>query len=174
MAAGLGGGTVASVIVPASLRSRLFGASTRLTGVVAALVIAPALFVGDGMLELVPIPLVGGILFFAGIGMLDLGLVRSRRRLRWSEYGIIVLIVAIIIAIGLFEGVGAGMLATLVFFAVQLSRVDPIESRFTVRECRSTKGRPVPDHAILLEEGERVQACRLRGKIFFGSVCPLA
>ena len=174
VAAGLGGGTVASMIVPASLRSRLFGASTRLTGVVAALVIAAALFLGDGMLELVPVSLVGGILFFAGIGMLDEGLVKSRQRLPWSEYGIIVLIVAVISIFGLFEGVGAGMLATLVFFAVRLSRVDAIESRFTVRERRSTRARPVPDHAILLEEGERVQAYLLRGYIFFGSVCPLA
>ncbi|MCE2491392.1 MAG: SulP family inorganic anion transporter [Alphaproteobacteria bacterium] len=172
--AGLGGGTVASLIVPASLRSKLFGAATRLTGVAAALVIGCALFMGDGMLELVPVSLVGGILFFAGLGMLDEGLVRSRRRLPWLEYGIIVLIFVVIIAFGLFEGVGAGMLATLVFFAVRLSRVDPIESRFTGRERRSTKSRPVPDRAILLEEGERLVAYRLRGYIFFGSVGPLA
>ncbi len=172
--AGLGGGTVASLIVPASLRSKLFGADTRLTGVAAALVIAAALFLGDGMLELVPVPLVGGILFFAGLGMLDKGLVRTRKRLPGLEYGIIVLIVVVILAFGLFEGVGAGMLVTLVFFAVRLSSVDPIESRFTARERRSTKARPVPDHAILLEEGERVLAYRLRGYIFFGSVCPLA
>ena len=173
VAAGLGGGTVASMIVPASLRSQLFGASTRLTGVVAALVIAAALFLGDGMLELVPLPLVGGMLFFAGAGMLDEGLVKSRRRLPWSEYSIIVLIVAIIVTLGLFEGVGAGMLATLVFFAVRLSRVDLVKSRFTVREQRSTMARPVPDQAILLEEGERVHGYRLRGYLFFGSVCPL-
>ena len=172
--AGLGGGTAASLIVPASLRSKLFGATTRLTGVVAALVIGGALFLGDGMLELVPVPLVGGILFFAGLGMLDEGLVRSRKRLPWSEYGIIVLIFVVIIAFGLFEGTGTGMLATLVFFAVRLSRVDAIESSFTARERRSSKARPVPDRAILLEEGRRVQAYRLRGYIFFGSVCPLA
>ena len=172
--AGLGGGTAASMIVPASLRSKLFGAATRLTGVVAALVIATALFLGDGMLELVPVPLVGGMLFFAGVGMLDEGLVKSRKRLPWSEYGIILLIVGIITVFGLFEGVGSGMLAALVFFAVRLSRVDPIQSRFTARELRSTKARPVPDRAILLEEGERVLAYRLRGYIFFGSVCPLA
>ena len=174
LVAGLGGGTAASMIVPASLRSQLFGAATRLTGVVAALVLAAALFLGDGMLELVPVPLVGGMLFFAGVGMLDEGLLRSRKRLPWSEYGIILLIVAIITVFGLFEGVGAGMLAALVFFAVRLSRVDPIQSRFTARQRRSTKARPVPDRAILLEEGERVLAYRLRGYIFFGSVCPLA
>ena len=172
--AGLGGGTAASIIVPASLRSKLFGASTRLTGVVAALVIAAGLFLSEDTLELVPLPMVGGILFFAGFGMLDRGLVRSHKQLPRSEYGIIVLIFAVIITFGLFEGVGVGMLATLVFFAARLSRVDPIESRFTARERRSTKVRPVPDRAILLEEGESVQAYRLHGYIFFGSVCPLA
>ena len=171
--AGLGGGTVATIVVPASLRSKLFGAATRLTGVVAALVIGGALFLGDGMLELVPAPLVGGILVFAGLGMLDEGLVKSRRRLPWSEYGIILLIFAVITAFGLLEGVAAGMLATLVFFTARLSRVDPIAARFTLRERHSNKARPVPDQAILREEGQRVYGYRLRGYLFFGSIYPL-
>ena len=173
MLAGLGGGTVGTMIVPASLRSKLFGAATRLTGVVAALVIGSALVLGDGMLELVPTALVGGILVFAGLGMMDEGLVRSAKRLPWLEYGIILLIFVTIMTFGLFEGVGAGMLATLVFFAVRLSRVDPIEAQFTVRERRSNKVRPVTERTILLEEGERVRVYRLQGYIFFGSVTPL-
>ena len=172
--AGLGGGTVATLVVPASLRSKLFGAATRLTGVVAALVIGCALFLGDGMLELVPSPLVGGMLVFAGLGMLDQGLLKSLRRLPRSEYGIILLIFVAITSFGLIEGVAAGMLATLVFFAVRLSRVDPIEARFTARERESSRARSVPDRAILREEGERVHAYRLRGYLFFGSVSPLA
>ena len=174
LVAGLGGGTVATIVVPASLRSKLFGADTRLTGIFAALVIASALIVGDGMLELVPSPLVGGILIFAGLGMLDQGLIGSRNRLPVSAFGIVVLIFIVIIAFGLLEGIGAGMLATLVLFAVQLSRADTIASRFTARERRSNRTRPVPDRAILLEEGERVHAYRLRGYIFFGSVTSLA
>ena len=172
--AGIGGGTTASMIVPASLRSKLFGAATRLTGIVAAFVIAAALFLGDGMLDLVPVPLVGGILFFAGLGMLDEGLVRTRRRLPWMEYGLIALIAGVTLVFGLFEGVGAGMLATLVFFAVRLSRVDPTRSRVTVRELRSTKTRSVPDRVILQEEGARALVWRLRGYIFFGSVYSFA
>ena len=132
--AGLGGGTVATIVVPASLRSKLFRAATRLTGVVAAFVVGVALFMGDGMLEFVPAPLVGGILVFAGLGMLDQGLVTSYKQLPRSEYGIILLIFFVILYFGLFEGVAVGMLATLVFFAVRLSRVDPIES-FTAREA---------------------------------------
>ena len=156
MVAGLGGGTVATLVVPASLRSKLLGATTRLTGVVAALVIGVALFLGDGILEFVPAPLVGGgILIFAGLGMLDEGLVKNRKRLPYSSYSIILLIFIAIMSFGLIEGVGVGMLATLVVFAVRLSRVNPIASQFTAREQQSNKARPVPDRAILLEGGER-------------------
>ena len=167
---GLGGGTTTTLIVPASVRSKLFGAATRLTGVVAALVVGGALFLGDRMLELVPVPLIGGILIFAGLGMLDEGFVRSRKRLPWTEYSIIVVISLAIIWFGLLEGVGAGMLAMLVFFAVRLSRVDPIAMRFTARERHSNRIRSAPDRAILLDEGDRVQGYALRGYIFFGSV----
>ena len=172
--AGMGGGTVATVIVPASLRSKLLGASTRLTGVATAAVLGVGLVLGDGLLEWVPPPLLGGIIVFAGLGMLDQGLVRSRKRIPWSEYSIILLIFIAIVTYGLLEGVAAGMLATLVFFAVRLSRMDPIESRFNALDRRSKRARPIPDRAILVKDGGQVHGYELRGYIFFGSVCPLA
>ncbi|MDE2964947.1 MAG: SulP family inorganic anion transporter, partial [Acidobacteriota bacterium] len=172
--AGLGGGMVATVIVPASFRSKLFHATTRLTGVIAAGVLGAALLLGDGMLELVPTAFVGAMLVFTGLGMLDEGLLRSRKRLPGSEYAIILLIFVVIIFFGLLEGVGAGAVATLVFFAVRLSRVDPIALHFTARMRRSNKARSIPDRAILLAEGDRVQAYQLQGYIFFGSVGVLA
>ena len=174
IAAGLGGGTVATIVVPASLRSKLFRATTRLTGVIAACVIGVALLFGDGMLGLVPTAFVGGMLIFAGLGMLDQGLVKSRERLPGPEYAIILLIFVAIIFFGLPEGVATGVAATLVFFAVRLSRVNPIESSFTARERQSNKARSVPDRAILLAEGNRVQVYRLQGYVFFGSVSVLA
>ena len=174
LVAGIGGGTVATIVVPATLRSKLIGATTRLTGVASALVLAVALALGDGMLQFVPTALVGGILVFAGLGMLDEGLVRSYQRLPPAAFAIVALIFATIIAFGLLEGVAVGMLAALVLFVVRLSRVDPIESRFTARERHSSKARPVPERAILLEEGDRALGYRLRGYIFFGSVHPLA
>ena len=171
--AGAGGGTVGTMIVPASYRSQLFRASTRLTGVTASLVIGGALFLGDAMLELVPVALTGGILFFAGAGMLDQGLVRSHRQLPWSEFVIILAIFFTIIAFGVLEGVGIGLIAALAFFTIRLSRVETIESRFTLSERRSNRTRSVPEHAILVQEGKRVAGYRLRGYIFFGSVYAL-
>lgn len=172
--AGIGGGMVATIVVPASLRSKLFGATTRLTGVFASLVIGAALFVGDGMLELIPSPLIGGVLVFAGLGMLDEGLVKSRRQLPLSEFAIVALIFVAIVVFGLMEGVGTGILATLVFFVVRLSRVDVIESSFTARDRRSSKVRPAPERAVLFDRGVHLQAYKLRGYVFFGSVTLLA
>ena len=171
--ASFGGGTVATLIVPSSLRSKLLNATTRLTGMIAASVIGFALFLGDEMLEFVPTALVGGILIFAGMGMLDEGLAKNRTLLPRSEFAIVLMIFAAILLFGLIEGVGAGMLATLVFFTVRLSRTDRIESEFTVRERRSNKARGIPDRAILLEEGGRAYVYHLRGYIFFGSADPL-
>ncbi len=173
MVAGLGGGTVGCMIVPASLRSKLFRATTRLTGVTASLVIGSALFLGDGILELVPVALTAGIVIFAGIGMLDEGLLRSYRQLSGTEFMIVIAIFITILAFGLLMGVGVGLVATLVFFTVRLSRVDTIESRFTLRERHSKKARSVTDRALLVQEGKRVRGYRLRGYIFFGSVYPL-
>ncbi len=171
--ASIGGGTVATLIVPTSLRSKLLKATTRLTGVIAASVIGAALFFGDAMLEFIPAALVGGILIFAGLGMLDEGLAKNRKLLPRAEFAIVLMIFAVIVLFGLVEGVGAGMLATLIFFTVRLSRVNLIESEFTASERRSNKARSIPDRAILLEEGGRAHAYQLRGYIFFGSVDPL-
>ena len=57
----------------------------------------------------------------------------------------------------------------MVFFGARLAQVDLVEAKFTARERQSNRSRPIADQAILLAEGERVRAYRLRGHIFFGS-----
>ena len=171
---GLGGGTFSCMIVPASFRSKQFGATSRFTGVVCALIIGGALFFGDAALEFVPISLLIGILLFAGLGMIDEGLIRTYQRLPWSEFSIVLIIVIVIVSLGLLEGVAVGILATLVFFALRLSRIDPIESEFTALSHSSKAVRTPPDRTILREHGDRIQGFRFRGYLFFGSASSLA
>ena len=171
--AGLGAGSGGSLVFTFSILSDRFGARTRLTGVVTALVIGSVILLGDSILDLVPVPLIAGSLLFLGLGLMDEWIVKSRRRLPWAEYAIVLVIAATIASLGFLEGVGAGMAITMIFFAVRLSRVELIEASFTARERHSNRIRPIPDRAILRAEGERIQAYRLRGYIFFGSVGPL-
>ena len=173
LVAGLGGGPPGCLSTSGSIISHKLRAESRLTSVVASLVLGSALLWGDLMLMLIPVPLVGGLLVFIGLVLLDDWLMRSFGVLPWTEYAIVLLMFVTIVGFGFLEGVGIGMMVTTVFFAVRLSRVELIEARFTARDRHSNKIRPIPDRAILREEGELVQAYCLRGYIFFGSAYPL-
>ena len=166
---GLGGGPPGCLLIALTTRSRIFRAETWMTGVIAALVVGSSLILGGEFLRVMPMPIIGGLLFVTGFVMLNEWLVKNRRRLPRTDYGIVVLMIVTIVLFGFLEGVGIGMLVTATFFAVRLSRVDLVASTFTSRDRRSSKARPLPDQAILSNEGDRVQAFRLRGYIFFGS-----
>lgn len=86
--------------------------------------------------------------------MLGEGLLRNRKRLPWSGYEIIVLIFVAITAFGLLKGAGVGLVAVLVFFVVRLSRVDPVDFRFTLRSTNCLRPRAIPDRAILAQEAD--------------------
>ena len=167
--AGLGGSPAGCLTSSFSILAHQFGADTRLTGVVAAVVVGSVLLLGDTILKLAPVPLLAGMLLFLSVGMLEEWLVRSCRRLPRTDYAILLVIFVTIVSLGFPEGVGIGIAITTVFFAARLGRVDAIEATFTARERRSNKSRPIADQAILLAEGERVRAYRLRGYVFFGS-----
>ena len=172
--AGLGGAPPGCLIATVSVRNVLFGATTRLTGLFTALALAAILLIGDSLLSLFPVPLIGGVLFFLGLRMMDDWLIGSWRRLGWTDYLIILAMFVAIVGFGFLEGVGAGILITTAIFVISLSRVDVIQSRFTMRDRQSRKTRPVPETAILLADGKRVNAYRLRGYLFFGSAYRLA
>ena len=171
---GVGGAPPGCLIATASIRNFLLGATTRLTGLFTALALAAALLAGDTLSSLFPVPLVAGVLLFLGLTMMDGWLVGTWRRLAWTDYSIILIMFATIVAFGFLEGVGIGMLITSAIFVISLSRLDVVHSRFTMRDRQSKKTRPVPERAILFGEGERVQAYRLRGYLFFGSAYRLA
>ncbi|MDE0310420.1 MAG: SulP family inorganic anion transporter [Acidiferrobacterales bacterium] len=170
---GVSGATFTYMVVPPTYRSWLFGASTRLTSVICALVIGGGLFFGSGVLEFLPVSLLSGLLFFVAIGLLDEGLYQSYKKMPATDYAIVLLIVVVINVFGFVEGIVAGLLATLVFFALRLSLVDPIADEFTGRTYRSKKVRQPPERTILLQSGDQICGYSLRGYLFFGSARPL-
>ncbi|MDE0178555.1 MAG: SulP family inorganic anion transporter, partial [Gammaproteobacteria bacterium] len=171
---GLGGAPPGCMVVPTSMRSLIFGVDMRFTGIVAALAIGSTLLVGDALLKLVPVPLMGGVLLFTGIVMVEEWLVKIRKRIPATDYAIIVVMFITITTLGFFEGVGVGMAITIVFFVIRMSRAQVIGSRYTARDRRSKRLRPIPERAILQTAGKGVQAYGLTGYVFFGTGYPLA
>ena len=172
--AGLGGGPPSCPVVPTSLRSLMFRVDLRSTGVIAGLVMASPLLFGDAVFRLVPVPLMGGVLLFTGIALLDQWLLKVRKRVPPVDYAVIVAMFLTILFFGFFEGVALGMGIVVIAFVVRMSRAGAIDSTFTAREVRSNKARPVPDRVIVRAAGSRVRGYRLKGYLFFGGGQPLA
>ena len=168
--AGVGGSSPGTHSAVLSMASRMSGADTPWTGILTSLGLCLTLFFGSAMLELLPKSVIGGVLFFLGVALLDNWLFDIRKRLHWTDYGIVLLITFTIAVFGFIEGVALGMLAALALFAIRLGRMGLIEASLTGRDLRSNKIRSVPDRAILLEQGERIRIYQLRGYVFFGSV----
>ena len=173
LVAGLGGSAPGCNTAVMSLMSHATGAETRLTGVVTAFALGVVLFFGGDVLVILPKPLLGGLVLFLGIGLLNDWLVASRKTLPWTDYGIVL---AVSIAIGVFgflEGVAVGLVAAVIFFVVRFSGVDVIRASFTARDRQSKRARSATHRAILRHHGERVRAYTLRGYIIFGNASPM-
>ena len=171
--AALGGGPPSCPVVPPSLRSIMFRADMRATGVVAGLVMASPLLFGDAVFRLVPVPLMGGVLLFTGIALIDQWLLKVRKRVPRVDYAVIVAMFVTILFFGFFEGVALGMGIVVIAFVVRMGRAGAIDSTFTAREVHSESARAVPDRVILRNEGSRVRGYRLKGYLFFGGGQPL-
>ncbi len=165
--AGAGGSPPGIHFPVLSLTSRKLGADTPWTGILTSIWLGMTLFFGSTILELIPISLTGGLLFFIGVDLLHNWLLKVRRRVAGTEYGIIILMALAIVIFGFVEGVAIGMLASLCPLAVYLVRLDPVVSVETGTDYRSAKVRSIPDQGILLVYAERIKIVRLCGYMYF-------
>ena len=173
LVAGLGGSSPGSQTPGWTLVTHLAGANTRLTGIVTGIGVAAIIVAGGAILNLFPIALIGGLVVFVGIRLLSDWLLRAPRRLPRADFAIVVLIAAIVGAIGFLEGLAVGLVVTLIVFAVRFSGVEVVGDEFTAAHRVSQRNRPASHRAILRSEGRRIRAYRLRGYLFFGSASSL-
>ena len=167
--ASLGGCSPGCHMAGGSLLNRKLGADTRLTGVVAALVMGVLLFLGDELLVALPVAVIGGLLIFFGLGMLYDWLFDLHKRLHWADSAVVLLIFLTIALFGFVVGVVVGLATTTALLIIRLARTDVVEAEFTGLDTHSIRIRSVPESAILLDRGERIRVYRLRGYVFFGS-----
>ena len=168
--AGIGGSSPGGHAIVLSFASWKLGADTPWTGLLTFLGLSLTLYFGGTTLELIPMSVIGGFLFFLGVDLLHDWLIATRSRLDSTVYGIVVLITLVIAFVGFVEGIVVGLFVAFVLFAVRLSQMEVVEASLTGRDLRSHKVRPVPHEAILSERGDRIRIFRLRGYVFFGSV----
>ena len=166
---GLGGGMVGFHSLSMSRLVLSMGARSRWVGMGSALLCGVALFWGASVMSLVPQFVCGGLLFFLGLTFLWEWIYEGSRTLNTMDYAVVLLIVAVVGAVGYPEGVGVGIVAAVIIFIHNYSRVDVVTHSQSGAELRSNVDRSVGDLRFLGDHGAQISILRLQGFIFFGT-----
>jgi SulP family sulfate permease len=170
---GLGGGMVGFHSLGISSLVIKLGVTTRVTGLVAAMVCAGSLLHGAEIIALLPRVVLGGLLLFLGISFLAQWLVGTWGKLPHAEYLVVPLILVVIASVGFIQGVVAGLLAALVLFVLNYSRIQVVRYALSGSQVKSTVERSLDNERFLREHGGQLLLLKLRGYLFFGTATQL-
>ena len=166
---GLGGGSVGYHTLSFSTLGHKMGASSRLVGIFAAGVCGATLFLGASLLSFFPRFVLGGLLMFLGLDFLYEWVYKAWFKISKADYAIVASILLVIGTVGFLEGVAVGVVATVIVFVMNYSRVNVVRNVFSGAEYHSNFDRPSHHRRVLREKGEQIYILKLQGFIFFGT-----
>lgn len=171
---GLVGGMVGYHALSLSTLSYRIGARGRLPGLIAGILCIALFIAGSSLLAYFPLPILGGLLFFLGLDFLIEWLVGGWFRLSKAEYVVVLLILIVIGAVDLLMGVTVGLVAMIILFAWNYSRINVVHHAGSGAQIRSNVERCAYHRQVLSEElGSHIFILELQGFIFFGTAYAL-
>ncbi len=167
--AGVAGGVAGFHGVSNTLLNLRIAPATRFTGAIVGLVCIATLLTGSHILALVPMPVLGGLLVWVAATLLKQWLIDTYHQLTTGEFAVIVLMTLVLNAAGFVEGLITGLIAGIVLFAIDYSRLDIVKTRLTGETFHSKRVQSDEWRAIMHEHGSQIVILRLQGYIFFGT-----
>ncbi len=170
MLSGFFGGIIGYLSISRSLLNHQAGGSTsRWSGYTAAILCAAILFIGPSIIVLVPKLVLGGLLLYLGLSLLREWVIEAYFKLSRLDYALVLGILIVIAFAGFLEGVGFGLVISVVIFAVSYSRISIIKFTQTGKSTRSSFARPLKQIEILKNQGDQIYIMNLQGYLFFGT-----
>ncbi len=173
LCAAAGGSLIGYHLVSLSTLGKRMKGDSRLIGVVVAAFCLFAMTMGADALSYIPRLVLGGLVMFVGLGLLNDWLVQSWSKLNRADVAIILTILVVIETIGFLEGVAFGIAAAAILFIVSYSRIDVVRYALTGKDIRSNIERPADHRSHLIAEGEQILFLKLHGFIFFATTIGL-
>lgn len=165
----MGGGFVGYPSTTFTIMQRSLGSSTRLAGILSALIPIIVLIAGASFLGYIPRFIVGGLLIYFGYQFIDHWVVKALKETSLSDLGIIGAIVVASIWLGFVASVGVGILGAAGFFLFKYSKTSVIRYTSTGATLRSRVTRNAVHDDWLSAHAESISIFGLQGYIFFGT-----
>ena len=138
-------------------------------GLFTAIGTALTLFVGPGLVSYLPVPLLSALLLYLGLNFLAEWLFDAYRRMRRTDYLIIILIVIVVAWAGYLIGVGVGLFVAVALFALRYSLIDVVRLELSGAQHRSNVDRTPDEIEVLRSVRPGIHILKLQGFIFFGT-----
>lgn len=169
LAAGALGGVPTNVTLNRTLLAARAGGRGRAVPATAALVLAGLLAVGPAALDLVPRPVLAGVLLWLGGSVLLRWVWQERRRLTPADQALLIGIALLVVVQGYLVAVVAGIVAACLIFAVAYARVRTVRRAATRTTTPSRVDRAEWESRFLTERGDAIRIYWLQGFLFFGT-----
>jgi len=169
LVAGMGGSPVGYHTLSLSALGYKIGSNSRLVGLISATVCGIALWFGASIVSIFPKFVLGGLISFLGASFLMEWIYDTWFKLSKSDYFLVILILFVIGIFGFLAGVGIGILAAVLIFIVNYSRIKVINRALSGVTQQSNVDRPSYQRQFLREKGNQFYIIKLQGFIFFGT-----
>jgi sulfate permease, SulP family len=146
------------------------GGNDRLAGLMLAAATFGILLSGPVIIGLIPVMVVGALIFLLGIELLEEALVGTWGRVHRLEYATILIIVVTMGVWDFVMGILIGIILAALSFVVQTSRRTAIRATYTGEIANSTVRRPPLQQRYLKQAGSQVFVIKLAGFLFFGTI----
>ena len=141
----------------------------RVAGLIAAAVPLAGVIFGASVIELIPRMIVGGVLVFLGLAFMVDWVWDKRKVLPPLEYGVVLVILAVVIGSAYLDGVAVGLVLAVVLFAINYGRIELVREVAFGETYHSNVDRPPVEREALRTKSDAVQILRVNGFVFFGS-----
>ncbi len=165
----LGGGLPGYVSLSCTMLNRQLGGRARAGGLIVAAMGIGVLAMGAGALQIIPLPVLAGLLIWVGSCLVYDWLYRSWSRVSLAEYLVLLVIVLVVVFVGMLEGVFTGLIAGVALFVIDYSRIEVIKTQLTARHFNSRRVMPDAWRDMMRRHGGEIVILKLQGFIFFGT-----
>jgi sulfate permease, SulP family len=165
----MGGGFIGYPSTTFTVMQHNLGASTRLSGILSAIVPMLVLVLGASFLGYIPRFVVGGLLIYFGYQFIDYWVIKQLRHASLSHLSILGSIIVTSLWLGFVTSVGVGILVAIIFFLFEYSQISVIRYMSTGAVIRSRVTRNTVQGDWLTAHGDSIAIFGLQGYIFFGT-----
>ncbi len=169
LVSGFGGGAVGFQALSLSCLSLRMGVLSKLPGIIAGSICAVMLFARLPFLAFTPVPILGGLLLFMGLGFLVEWVVDGWDKLPRADYFVVLSILVVIGVTNFLVGVAFGLAAMILLFVLSYSRINVVRHTLSGAEMKSNVSRWTYHQRLLRELGGHILILELQGFVFFGT-----